>query len=82
LPTAEISRVFLRTISTDTSQVSIGRFYLDLHPRAGKYSHAEMAPVLDGVAGKRLPEAILIWTTLVNSGDRRTITACEKAMLR
>jgi Zn-dependent oligopeptidase len=31
-----------------------------MHPRPGKYSHAEMAPVLDGVRGKQLPEAILV----------------------
>jgi thimet oligopeptidase len=38
----------------------IGRFYLDMHPRPGKFSHAEMSSILDGVRGTQLPEAVLV----------------------
>src|SRR5262245_16408959 len=36
------------------------RIYLDLHPRAGKYKHACMVPVQEGLAGETLPEAVLL----------------------
>ena len=47
----------------------IGRFYLDMHPRKGKFSHAEMVPVLDGIKGKQLPEAALVCNFPVPTAD-------------
>ena len=39
---------------------SIGRIYLDLHPREGKYKHAAQFTLTDGVAGAQLPEGVLV----------------------
>ena len=46
----------------------IGRFYLDLHPREGKYSHAAEFPLVVGLRGVQLPQAAL----LCNFPDPRT----------
>lgn len=38
----------------------VGRFYLDMHPRKGKYNHAAEFAVRTGVEGKQIPEAVLV----------------------
>jgi thimet oligopeptidase len=38
----------------------VGRFYLDMHPRPGKFSHAAVFPVRVGTRDGRMPEAILV----------------------
>lgn len=38
----------------------VGRFYFDLHPRKGKFNHAAEFSVRTGVAGRQIPEAVLV----------------------
>ena len=39
---------------------AIGRVYLDMHPRAGKFNHAAQFPLAPGIAGRSLPEGTLV----------------------
>jgi thimet oligopeptidase len=39
---------------------TIGRFYLDMHPRPNKYNHAAQFGIRTGVAGRQIPEAALV----------------------
>jgi thimet oligopeptidase len=38
----------------------VGRFYLDMHPRPGKYSHAAHFAIRSGIGGQDLPEGALV----------------------
>jgi thimet oligopeptidase len=38
----------------------LGRIYLDMHPRDGKYKHAAQFVLKDGVRGVQLPEGVLV----------------------
>ena len=46
----------------------LGRFYLDLHPRPGKFNHAAAFPLVVGMKGIQLPQAALV----CNFPDPRT----------
>jgi thimet oligopeptidase len=39
---------------------NIGRIYLDMHPRAGKFNHAAQFSLTPGIAGRALPEGVLV----------------------
>ncbi|BCJ34927.1 Zn-dependent oligopeptidase [Actinocatenispora thailandica] len=43
-----------------TGDQLLGRIHLDLHPRPGKFSHAAMFPLVSGIAGRQLPEGVLL----------------------
>jgi len=38
----------------------VGRFYLDMHPREGKYNHVAEFSIRTGIAGQQIPEASLV----------------------
>ncbi len=39
---------------------AVGRVYLDMHPRPGKFNHAAQFPLVPGVVGRHLPEGVLV----------------------
>jgi thimet oligopeptidase len=45
-------------VSTDGA--TLGRIYLDLHPREGKYKHAAQFTLVSGISGRQLPEGVLV----------------------
>ncbi len=47
----------------------VARFYLDMHPREGKFKHAAMFHLAEGVRGEALPEACLVCNFPEPRGD-------------
>jgi thimet oligopeptidase len=47
-------------LPADGDGEAIGRIHLDLHPREGKYKHAAQFTLTEGVAGRQLPEGVLV----------------------
>jgi len=52
-----------------------GRFYLDMHPRDNKYSHAAQFDIRTGIEGRQIPEAALICN--LPGGDPGDAGLCE-----
>ena len=62
----------------DGAGKSLGRVYLDLHPREGKFKHAAQFTVISGQEGHRLPEGALLCNFpkpggLIEYGEVRTL---------
>jgi thimet oligopeptidase len=51
----------------------LGRIYLDMHPRDGKYKHAAQFPLKDGVRGVQLPEGVLVCNFPEPSGSGQAL---------
>ena len=50
----------VQTYDVIRASEKLGRIYLDMHPREGKYKHAAQFPLKDGVRGTQLPEGVLV----------------------
>jgi thimet oligopeptidase len=52
--------VMVYDVYLDNAADLLGRLYLDLHPREGKYTHAAMWTLMSGVEGRHLPEVAVV----------------------
>ena len=57
---AELWHQDVRAFDVVRGQQRVGRIFLDMHPRAGKYKHAAQFSYRSGVSGVQVPEGVLV----------------------
>jgi thimet oligopeptidase len=57
---AEIWHQDVRAFDVMRGEQKVGRIFLDMHPREGKYQHAAQFTLRSGVVGAQLPEGVLV----------------------
>ncbi|WP_225411037.1 M3 family metallopeptidase [Stigmatella hybrida] len=60
LPDAPVWHPDVEAYDIFQGDTQVGRFYLDMHPRADKYKHAAQFTLATGKRDRRLPEAVLM----------------------
>jgi thimet oligopeptidase len=56
----EVTAYDVSLTEDDGTESLLGRIYLDLHPRDGKFKHAAQFVITPGVSGVQLPEGVLV----------------------
>jgi thimet oligopeptidase len=59
-PGVEVWHPDVQVFDVVRGEARLGRIFLDMHPRDGKYKHAAQFTLRDGVAGRQLPEGVLV----------------------
>jgi thimet oligopeptidase len=60
IPNAPVWHADVTAYDVLVDDAVIGRIYLDLHPRAGKYKHAAQFGLVSGIRDRQLPEGVLV----------------------
>ncbi|WP_428263086.1 M3 family metallopeptidase [Haliangium sp.] len=57
---AEVWHPDVKVFDVVRAGARLGRIYLDMHPREGKYKHAAQFPYRSGIADAQVPEGVLV----------------------
>ncbi|HEV2449576.1 MAG TPA: M3 family metallopeptidase, partial [Thermoplasmata archaeon] len=68
-PDAELWHASVEAYDVFRDGAALGRFYLDLVPREGKFTHAAQFSLRTGDAGRQLPQAVLVCNFFPSTTD-------------